>query len=49
MPDSLPLIAYAEAARNRALRQVEQNNEEWFRLALLQIEKSLESGKASRK
>jgi hypothetical protein len=37
MPDSLPLIAYAEAARNRALHQVEQNNEEWFRLALLQI------------
>ena len=48
MPDSLPLIAYAEAARNRALRQVKQNNEEWFRLALLQIE-SLGKRKASRK
>jgi hypothetical protein len=34
----LPLLTYAEQARNQALRQVEQNNDEWFGIALLQIE-----------
>jgi hypothetical protein len=38
MSDLPPLLEYAEAARNRAMRQVEQNNGEWFSIALLQIE-----------
>jgi hypothetical protein len=36
--NDLPLLAYAEAARDRALAQVEQSNEGWFQLAILQIE-----------